>query len=274
MWVTQKELNVIDPRTLQTWLKEYKVYDGPIDGLIGPKSRAAIDQVVGQLSDSVIAGWDNARKFRAIEQIFLEAQGFDVGEIDGLYGPGTEAAHDAWITLQRDSEPAEPVEPPVPIAPPTSLIRNTWPRQKDVPAFYGDRGENQVLVAVPYKIYFGNELVKRISLHEKVAASAGRVFAAVLAEYGEQRIKELGLNLYSGSLNVRKMRGGSAWSMHSWGIAIDWNAALNSLKMDHTLALFARPEYVRFWEIWEAEGWLSLGRARDFDWMHIQAARL
>ena len=25
---------------------------------------------------------------------------------------------------------------------------------------------------------------------------------------------------------------------------------------------------------WEEEGWISLGRARDFDWMHVQAARL
>ena len=29
-----------------------------------------------------------------------------------------------------------------------------------------------------------------------------------------------------------------------------------------------------FWEIVESEGWTSLGRARDFDWMHFQAPRL
>ena len=30
----------------------------------------------------------------------------------------------------------------------------------------------------------------------------------------------------------------------------------------------------RWWALWEEEGFVSLGRAGDFDWMHVQAARL
>jgi hypothetical protein len=70
------------------------------------------------------------------------------------------------------------------------------------------------------------------------------------------------------------MRGGDRWSMHSWGIAIDFDPTRNSLHADHTQARLAQPDCNEFWRIWEDEGWVSLGRARDFDWMHVQAARL
>jgi hypothetical protein len=70
------------------------------------------------------------------------------------------------------------------------------------------------------------------------------------------------------------MRGGSAWSTHAWGIAIDWNPSSNKLKWGREQATLARPEYDAWWDIWEEEGWLSLGRARNYDWMHVQAARL
>ena len=46
------------------------------------------------------------------------------------------------------------------------------------------------------------------------------------------------------------------------------------LRMDSTEAEFAKPEYDKWWECWEDEGWTSLGRTRDFDWMHVQAAHL
>ena len=37
---------------------------------------------------------------------------------------------------------------------------------------------------------------------------------------------------------------------------------------------FWGPEYDAWWRCWESEGWVSLGRLRNFDWMHIQAAKL
>jgi hypothetical protein len=62
--------------------------------------------------------------------------------------------------------------------------------------------------------------------------------------------------------------------MHSWGIAFDFDPDHNQLKWDHTRASFARPEYKKWLDLWEEEGAVSLGRARDYDWMHIQFARL
>ena len=74
--------------------------------------------------------------------------------------------------------------------------------------------------------------------------------------------------------HVRKMRGGSSYSMHSWGIAIDFDPERNQLKWGKDRARLAQPDAVEFWRCWEAEGWVALGRARDYDWMHVQAARL
>ncbi len=79
---------------------------------------------------------------------------------------------------------------------------------------------------------------------------------------------------FGGSLNVRRIRGGKSWSMHSWGIAIDFDPANNQLRWGRDRARFAKPEYEAFWAAWEEEGWVSLGRTRNFDWMHVQAARL
>ena len=46
----------------------------------------------------------------------------------------------------------------------------------------------------------------------------------------------------------------------------------NRLRWRADKAALARPEYDKFWEIVEAEGWTSLGRAKGYDWMHFQAA--
>ena len=114
---------------------------------------------------------------------------------------------------------------------------------------------------------------------EPVAAVfEGVVVAEVLekvhAHYGEAEIRRLRLDVFSGDYNPRRKRGGSSWSMHAYGIAYDFDDINNQLSWRADRASFARPEYEDWWRIWEEEGWVSLGRSRDFDWMHIQAARV
>jgi hypothetical protein len=106
-----------------------------------------------------------------------------------------------------------------------------------------------------------------------VAASLYKIFESTLSTYGVD-IETLGLNLFGGCLNVRKMRGGSSWSIHSWGAAIDLDPDNNQLRWDNNKATFAKSDYDPFWEIVEKEGWTSLGRRKNYDWMHFQAARL
>jgi hypothetical protein len=61
--------------------------------------------------------------------------------------------------------------------------------------------------------------------------------------------------------------------MHSWGTAIDILAGLNGLKTKAPKAQFSKPEYKRFLEIMESNGWYSLGKRYDFDYMHFQTTK-
>jgi hypothetical protein len=116
--------------------------------------------------------------------------------------------------------------------------------------------------------------VSKITCHEKVHDSLKRIFTNVLDHYGIDTITELRLDRFGGCLNVRKMRGGSSWSIHSWGAAIDIDPDRNQLKWGKDRAFLARPEYEPFWKIVEAEGGISLGRLRNYDYMHFQFATL
>ena len=156
---------MIDTRTLQSWMRQKKYFDGDTDGIVGPQTEAAFDQAAATVGGSA---WPNERQRMATEQLFLEDKGFDVGDVDGLYGAKTEAAHQAYVAKQRDTNPT---------ANQVKHQPDVWPRQKDVPTFYGERGQNQVMVSLPYKIYYEGSLVRRISVHARVAESAKRVFA-------------------------------------------------------------------------------------------------
>lgn len=222
----------------------------------------------------------------------LTAHGFAVGPIDGVIGDKTTAAIKAFqaarglpVSGKADeatvaalrSTSAGPVIRPIGEDQPAPTIKSVWPRQADVSAFYGAVGTSQTTIEIPFDMWLAwdkSVRARKMTLHTKVAASAERVLQAVAGLYSAQERKTIGLDLFGGSLNVRKMRGGSAYSMHSWGIAIDFDPERNQLKWGKDRARLAQPDAVPFWLEWEKEGWLSLGRARDFDHMHVQAARL
>ena len=159
-----------------------------------------------------------------------------------------------------------------------TAMKHQWPTQANVPVFFGDRCDAVPLAAVelPYRMRYSwdsGSRVTRIKVHSKVRDSVARVFENVYAHYGADGVEELGLNVFGGCYNCRQMRNGSSWSMHAWAIAIDFDPNRNQLNWDHSQARLAKPDANKFWEFWEAEGWVSLGRAYDFDWMHVQAAR-
>lgn len=254
----QSALKVMDPYA----------YNGAIDGILGPKTHEGIKKVLTKRVPGA-EKWSQGRRLVAFQQLMMKDLGLDVGEIDGLNGPQTRYAVEQWQDRQRDIPSTSP--PPAADSP-----KPRWPTQSGVPAFYGSVGKNQTLVEPPYTMYLYDtrQVVRHLSLHVKVADSAVRVLTKVKEVYGESKINELHLNRFFGSLNVRKMRGGSSWSMHSWGIAIDFDANRNQLRWGRDKAAFAKAEYDPWWQAWEAEGWVSLGREKNYDWMHVQAARL
>lgn len=183
---------------------------------------------------------------------------------DGIYGPNTARA---ILSKLGDDE-----------LPPASVKRfSTQAQVRAGNSEFGKRGENQTLIILPYAMRLAWDTsieVRRMSINRACADSALLIFRDALTHYGKDRIRELGLDLFGGCLNVRKVRGGSQWSIHSWGAAIDLDPDNNSLHADHRTARFARSEYRPFWEIVESHGWTSLGRERDYDWMHLQAPTL
>lgn len=148
------------------------------------------------------------------------------------------------------------------------------PAQDGVEAEYGNVDNIPLTsVALPFPLYYDGSPVSSVSVHEDVASSLSSALSQVLSHYGLEEIERLRISHnYGGSYNKRKMRGGNSWSMHAYGIAIDLNAAENGLRTTAAAALFAKPEYAAFLDIMERNGWYSLGRAKNYDYMHFQTA--
>ena len=137
----------------------------------------------------------------------------------------------------------------------------------------GDKG-NFATMSVPkgFNLKYDGQPVKTIrGVHKNVAASLRLALQGILDKYGEEKINKLGINIYSGVYNKRSKRGGTTWSLHSWGIAIDLYASKNALDTKAPDALFSGEDYQDMIDIFEQYGWYSLGRAKNYDWMHFQA---
>jgi hypothetical protein len=112
--------------------------------------------------------------------------------------------------------------------------------------------------------------VTKMRCHKLVAEDFIGVFNDLLEHYGYDKIVELGIDLFGGCFNFRAMRGGSDYSRHSWGIAIDLDPERNKLKETSNTARFARPEYKPMIDIFYRHGFISLGREKNYDWMHFE----
>ena len=130
-----------------------------------------------------------------------------------------------------------------------------------------------VTIQLPYPMRLAwdtDTSVNKMRCHKLVADKFLAVFNEIHRVYGYAKIKELGIDLFGGCFNFRKMRGGNDWSTHSWGVAIDLDPARNKLKETSRTARFARPEYKPMIDIFYKHGFESLGVEKNYDWMHFQ----
>jgi hypothetical protein len=140
-----------------------------------------------------------------------------------------------------------------------------------VPNETGQGYLTKIILPYPMRIAWDTaHTVSSITCHKSIASNLVSVFNDLLSYYGIDKIKELGIDLYGGCFNFRKMRGGSDWSVHSWGLAIDLDPARNTLKETSKTARFARPEYKPMIDIFYKHGFQSLGKEKNYDWMHFQ----
>ena len=115
-----------------------------------------------------------------------------------------------------------------------------------------------------------NVKVNKIQCHKLIHDNLQNVFKDILAHYSYDKIVELGIDLFGGCFNFRTMRGGTAPSRHSWGIAIDLDPERNQLKETKETARFARPEYKPMIDIFYKYGFISLGIEKNYDFMHFE----
>lgn len=258
----------------QQELKKRNLYNGTIDGLLNNNMVKAVDQFA-LLYPQFKPEWSIMRRINALIQVVCLEAGLNPGDIDGLWGPNTDYAYDRYLFILANGQPQEPWRPEEIV----DLNPNNWPKQytPEFDTFYGAKGQNLVKLHLPYTMKFSWDLavsINSFSCHKKVHDSLGRVLTNVLNHYGISEIRRLKLDLWGGCYSDRPIRGGTKPSMHSWGIAVDFDPNRNKLDWGRDKAAFASQEYDKWWQFWEAEGWVSLGRQRNFDWMHVQAAKI
>lgn len=262
--------------TVQLLMREANYYAGAIDGDDGPKTWAAVE-ITEKNAGDFTQGWSRERRLVAAAQRVLNAMGYEAGAIDGYYGHNTREAETQYFS----GKAAYVDRTPLPTAP---KPRPRIPSQAQCAAFYGDPEEGEMWMQkhmtyapapAPLRLDWNlTQTTTRLRVHEKVAERLEQALAEVVKHYGVRRWRSLGLDRYAGGYMHRRMRGGSKWSMHAYGCAVDFYAAPNALRMRCPRALFCGEEYKAFLDIMEAHDWLPALRLWGADAMHFQVATL
>ena len=146
---------------------------------------------------------------------------------------------------------------------------NPWTgtSQSALTAFYGQAGDESRLVNLPVDglgVKYEGKTVKTVRCNAKVAVSLLRVIKSLAKTHPEV------LADYNGCFNFRKMRGGSSYSLHAYGAAIDFCAGTNRNKQSWPVSATMPIEVM---EAFAKEGWLTAGAFWGRDAMHFQATK-
>ena len=186
----------------------------------------------------------------------------------------------------------------VAIAPDAGLYRGQAPNGlAEIKAMFGDpansdgalneawESANIQKVAPPagWILYYQSDeglvQVSGIRIHRLLATSLVAVLADIWAFAGanlgagastaqiQTWLHQRGLDQHGGGFNFRKITGGQGLSLHSFGIAIDWDPENNPRQKPLTKRL---PDW--WYEIWEKHGWSDGRLFTTPDPMHVQFA--
>lgn len=147
---------------------------------------------------------------------------------------------------------------------------NPWPRN-DAPslrAFYGEPGNESNLVSIPvheFGVMYDGSACPRIRCHRKVSDS----LLSIISELSKFESGREALRQYAGCFNFRKIRGGTSWSLHSFGAAIDLMPATNG---NNTPWPERSDMPLEIMEVFARHGWKSGGAFWGRDAMHHEAS--
>lgn len=267
---------MITVKQLQQILASAHYYVGVIDGISGPKTRSAVANAIESLNATLPVG----QQFRpdhslAAIQYVLKEQGFYLGKIDGFYGNLTESAVTEFETFQANGKTILQLTPLAPAPSKFSLYSTT-----EAILAFGEPGreiESRLIsVRTPYALKLEWDLrttVTSIRLHRLVASRVIAAMEAIAKAYSPADIERLRIDHFSGSYAHRRIRGGTSWSKHAFGIAVDFYAAANGLMTPWGKAAFSSPAYAPFVAAFEGQGMASLGKIMGRDAMHFEMAK-
>lgn len=184
----------------------------------------------------------------------INAAGFPL-VADGFWGPKSQAACRAYLRSLMPSP-------------------NPWPApdQASLRAFYGAAGDESQLVMIdfPYRMLYAGKAVTRTRVHRKCADSLIRVLRSIQGLFADAPDIVDEATDYGGVFNFRLKRGGSTYSLHAFGAAIDLDADDNTFRDSWPMRADMPLEIM---EAFAREGWLSAGAFWGYDAMHFQATR-
>jgi hypothetical protein len=213
----------------------------------------------------------------------------------GLLGADTKAWRQAFQDLRAD-EKLEVVEAhglraasPSLAATTSTLALGPWPSdsQNALETYYGKHAldaatgkpttawekDHLTRLTLPYRMSLSWQVrtkVSRITCHQSVAASLGRVLAGILKHYGsEQEVQNHNMHMLGGCYLYRAVTSGSRLSTHAWGAGIDLDPVRNRFKKPWDPREGMMPLEVV--ALFESEGWRWGGRFTRPDAMHFQA---
>jgi hypothetical protein len=117
-------------------------------------------------------------------------------------------------------------------------------------------------------MFYDGKRVTKSRCHLRVAASLKRVLTEI-GSLGEREILEEAED-YGGIFNFRPKRGGTSYSVHSWGAAIDLDADDNTFRDTWPIKADMPLEIM---EAFAREGWQSAGAFWGYDAMHFEATK-
>jgi hypothetical protein len=173
---------------------------------------------------------------------------------DGFWGPKSTAACQRYL---RSLMP----------------IPNPWPgaETKTLAKFYGDPAKGEVIGQIVkldvagLGLKYSGSTVRSVNVHRKCADTLYKVLVDISTRECAWVLGE-----YAGIYNHRPMRGGTRWSLHAYGAAIDLAPGTNGLNT-HWPTRANMPLEVM--ECFAREGWLPAGAFWSRDAMHFQATR-